>query len=179
MKAPTIVELRDWLEQDEAGTRSSRAERLSKLLATLPGEDMVFLGGLTSAQVYTEIKLAYVYGLYLSTILLALACLEQELAGALYIRGINNAANAKLEDLLKKCLNQSIITKEEFETFSHLREIRNSYTHFRPPTHPTAWVRRAMETDISIDEILESDAIGALSALGSFFDRSASISVSE
>jgi hypothetical protein len=32
-----------------------------------------------------------------------------------------------------------------------------------------------MATDTPIDDILEADAIGALSALGSFIDRSATI----
>jgi hypothetical protein len=132
-------------------------------------------GGLASAQAYTEIRLAYIHGLYLSTVLLALACIEQELAGALHIRGMESAANARLEKLLKEGLTTGIITTEEFQTFDHLREVRNSYTHFRPPTHRTAWARRAMATDTPIDDILEADAAGALSALGSFLNRSATI----
>ena len=36
-----------------------------------------------------------------------------------------------------------------------------------------------MATDIAIDDILEADAVGALSALGSFIERSASITVAE
>lgn len=175
MTKSTINELQDWLEQDEAVSRSHRAERLSKLLAVLPEEKMVFFGGLTSAQAYTEIRVAYIHGLYLSAVLLALACIEQELAGVLHIEGMDSAANARLEKLLKESLTKGIITTEEFQTFDHLRDVRNSYTHFRPTTHRTAWARRAMETDTSIDDILEADAIGALSALGSFLDRSATI----
>lgn len=175
MRQPTIAELQDWLEQDEAVSRSHRAERLSKLLAVLPEEEMVFFGGLASAQAYIEIRLAYIHGLYLSTVLLALACIEQELAGALHIRGMDSAANARLEKLLKEGLTTGIITTGEFQTFDRLREVRNSYTHFRPPTHRTAWARRAMATDIPIDDILEADAAGALFALGSFIDRSAAI----
>jgi len=75
---PTIAELQNWLEQDEAGSRSYRAERLAKLLAVIPEEEMVFFGGLASAQAYTEIRLSYIHGLYLSTVLLALACIEQD-----------------------------------------------------------------------------------------------------
>jgi hypothetical protein len=179
MKASTIAELQDWLAQDEAVSRSHRAERLAKLLAVLPEEEMVFFGGLASAQAYIEIRLAYIHGLYLSTVLLALACIEQELAGALHIRGMDSAANAKLEKLLTEGLTLGIITSGEFQTFNRLREVRNSYTHYRPPTHRTAWARRAMATDIPIDDILEADAVGALSALGAFIDRSASITIAE
>jgi hypothetical protein len=175
MTQPTTAELQDWLEQDEAASRSHRAERLSKLVALLPEEEMVFFGGLASAQTYIEIRLAYIHGLYLSTVLLALACIEQELAGALHIRGMESAANARLEKLLKDGLTTGVITTHEFQTFDHLREVRNSYTHFRPPTHRTAWARRAMATDTPIDDILEADAAGALSALSSFLDRSATI----
>ena len=177
MRQTTIAELQDWLEQDEAVSRSHRAERLSKLLAVLPDEEMVFFGGLASAQAYIEIRLAYIHGLYLSTVLLALACIEQELAGALHTRGMDSAAHARLENLLKESLTTGIITSVEFKTFNRLREVRNSYTHFRPPTHRTAWARRAMATDVPVDDILEADAVGALSALGSFIDRSASMTV--
>lgn len=176
MAEPTIPDLQNWLEQDEAASRPYRAERLAKLLAVLPEEEMVFFGGFASAQAYTEIRLAYIHGLYLSTVLLALACIEQELAGALHIQGDDGAANARLEKLLKKSLDKGIIITEEFQTFDRLREVRNSYTHFRTPTHQTSWMRRAMTTDTPIDDILEADATGALSALGSFLDRSATIS---
>lgn len=179
MTEPTIAELQNWLEQDEAGSRLYRAERLAKLLAVIPEEEMVFFGGLASAQAYTEIRLAYIHSLYLSTVLLALACIEQELAGALHIQGMDSAASARLETLLKEGLTKGIITTEEFQTFDRLREVRNSYTHFRSPTHRTAWARRAMATDTPIDDILEADATGALAALGSFLDRSATIHVSE
>jgi hypothetical protein len=108
-------------------------------------------------------------------VLLALACIEQELAGALHIQGMDSAANARLEKILKEGLTKGTITAEEFQTFDHLREVRNSYTHFRSPTHPTALMRRAMATDTPIDDILEADATGALSALSSFLDRSATI----
>ena len=177
MKSPTIAELQDWLKQDEVVSRSHRAERLSKQLAVLPDEEMVFFGGLASAQAYIEIRLAYINGLYLSTVLLALACIEQELAGALHMSGMDSAANARLEKLLKEGLSRGIITIEEFRTFNRLREVRNSYTHFRPPTHRSAWTTRAIATQTPIHDILEADAIAALSALGSFIDRSASITV--
>lgn len=175
MTKTTITELQDWLEQDEAISRPYRAERLKKLLAVIPEEEMVFFGGLASAQAYTEIRLAYIHGLYLSTVLLALACIEQELAGVLHIRGTDSAANARLEKLLKESLTRGIITTGEFQTFDHLREVRNSYTHFRSPTDRTAWARRAMATDTPIDDVLEADATSALSALGSFINRSATI----
>jgi hypothetical protein len=175
--APTIVELQNWLEQDEAASRLHRANRLAKLLAFLPEEEMVFFGGLASAQAYVEVRLAYIHGLFLSTVLLALACFEQELAGVLHMKGMDGAASARLEKLLQEGLAQAIIITEEFQTFDHLREVRNSYTHFRSPTHPTGWARRAMATDTAIDDILEADATGALSALGSFIDRSSTITV--
>lgn len=177
-KGLTMVhDLQSWLEKDEALSRPYRTERLAKLLVILPEEEMVFFGGMPSAQAYMEIRIAYIHGLFLSTVLLALACIEQELAGVLHMRGMDRLAKARLEKLLEEGLAKGIITAEEFQTFDHLRGVRNSYTHFRDPTHPTAWVRRAMINDTPIDDILEADATSALSALGSFIDRSATIRV--
>lgn len=170
-----IAELQDWLEQDEAGSRLYRAERLAKLLAVIPEEEMVFFGGLSSAQTFTELKIAYIHGLYISTVLLALACIEQEMAGSFHMQGVDGAANARLENLLKNSLTENKITTDEFYTFDRLREIRNSYTHYRPPIHKMAWVRRAMVNDVPVDDILEADATAALSALATYLNRISTI----
>jgi hypothetical protein len=55
----TTAEAQDWLEQDEARSRPSRAERLVELLVTSPiPEGMLAFGGMGSAQAFTEIRLA-------------------------------------------------------------------------------------------------------------------------
>jgi uncharacterized membrane protein len=175
MTKPTTAELQEWLEQDEAASRTHRAKRLATMLAILPDEGMIFFGGMSSAQTYTELRLAYIHGLYIATVLLALACIEQDLAGRLHMTGMDSAAKARLETLLKEGLAKGTITAEEFGTFDHLREVRNSYTHFRTPSHPKGWERRAMTTDTPLDDILEADATEALSALGSYLERSSTI----
>jgi hypothetical protein len=173
MTGPTVAEAQDWLEKDEAKSRPHRAERLTMLLTTLPipEDGLLMFGGMGSAQAFTEIRLAYIHGLYLSTVLLALACIELELAGALYAAGIDRAVKARLEWLLAQSRARGIITDQEFKTFDHLRTIRNSYTHYRAIADSAAWERRAMTTDTPIHEILEVDAEDALAALGSYMAR--------
>lgn len=90
------------------------------MLDVLPDEGMIFFGGMSSAQTYTELRLAYIHGLCIATVLLALACIEQDLAGRLHMAGTDSAAKARLETLLKEGLARGTITAEEFGTFDHL-----------------------------------------------------------
>src|SRR5271166_2812938 len=108
----------------------------------MPESGVVMFGGMGSAQALTEIRLAYIHGLYLSTVLLALVCIERELAGILHIGGDDRAAKDRLEQLLTNGRAEGIITDREFQIFNDLREIRNSYAHFRAIADHTAWERR-------------------------------------
>lgn len=167
-----IEELIAWLETDEAASREWRARRLRYLLEAIqaPKEDMFFHGE-ESLHSFNEVRLAYIHGLYLATVLLSLSCIEREVAGRLYAMGWEKAKGAKLEELISKAHEQGIISDEESDTFQHLRRVRNSYAHFKPPLHSSSLTGRALDQNTLPDEVLMVDARKAIEALGSFFDR--------
>jgi predicted XRE-type DNA-binding protein len=162
-----------WLEYDEARSRPYRAARLRTLLDCLGHSDdgTLFWGGTNSFQAFVELKLAYIHGLYLATVLLSLSCIEQEIAGSFHAGGMDDAATATLSSLLDVALEQHFITKAEYEAFNRLRAVRNSYTHFRAPMHRTHIAQRALASDTSLDEVLESDALLGVKAITSFLAR--------
>lgn len=167
-----ITELISWLETDEAASRKGRADRLSHLLQVvqLP-EDGILFRGETSLRSFLEIRLCYIHGLYLATILLSLACIEWEIAGRLYEEGWKKAKGATLEKLLLKAHKRDILSDAELITFQHLRKIRNSQAHFRPPLSESTLTRRAVDRNVLPDDVLMADAQQAIEALGSFLGR--------
>ena len=164
-----IEELIAWLETDEAPSREWRAHRLRYLLETIqpPKEGQ----GEESLHSFNEVRLAYIHGLYLATVLLSLACIEREVAGRLYSAGWEKAKSAKLEELLSKAHEQGIISNEESDTFQHLRKVRNAYTHFKPPLDSSSLTGRALDQNTLPNEVLMADAQKAIEALGGFFRR--------
>lgn len=167
-------DLMAWLEKDELRSRPYRAERLDELLSIFdsPRENVLFRGGTISHQSYTELRLAFIHGLYLSTVLLALACIEQELAGEQYAQGMDDAARTNLENLLHEAKRSGDIDDELFDEINQLRVVRNSYAHYRPPTHLKSYIQRSVrQVDQSID-LSKADALKALHVLAKFINRS-------
>lgn len=168
-----LDELIEWLKSDDEDSRDFRAQRLQKLieLNCFPDKGILFVGGSGAAEAFSEIRAAYINGLNRSTVLLALACIEHELAGALRMRGVEAASTARLEKLLKESRKLNLITEAEHNAFDRLRDIRNSLTHFRDVSNPMALLRRSMAMDMTTDDILEEDAITAITALSGFIER--------
>ena len=167
-----IAELIAWLETDEAASRERRAHRLRHLLEAIqmPKEGLSFRGE-ASLHSFDEVRLAYIHGLYLATVLLSLACIEREVAGRLYTVGWEEAKDAGLEKLISKAHERGIISDAEADTFQHLRSIRNSHAHFKLPLHSSSLTCRALDQNLLPNEVMMIDAQKAVEALGSFFGR--------
>ena len=167
-----IAELIAWLETDEEASRESRARRLRHLLEAIqPHEEGMFFQGEESMHSFNEVRLAYIHGLYLATVLLSLACIEREVAGRLYVLGWGKVKDAGLEKIISKAQEQGILSDAESDTFQRLRRIRNSYAHFKPPLHLSSLEYRALDQNLLTHEVMMTDAQKAIEALGSFFKR--------
>lgn len=162
-----------WLEADETSSRPYRTKRLKLLLEIFDSSEtyLLLFGGDDSATAYRELRLAFVHGLYLATVILTLSVIEQELCGALYARGLDKSARSSLETLLDIALAQNEIDSVLFDRIHELRSIRNAYAHFRPPLHVTGTVRRALQRDADIHALSECEAVDALRLLAAFISR--------
>ena len=166
-------ELLDWLEMDEARSRPYRAERLGCLLdiLKLPERGMLHWGGAKSLLALTELRLAYIHGLYFSTVLLALSFIEHEVSGSLHAAGSNSAAKSSLEELAREGFARGMVSEDEISAISRLRSIRNAYVHYRPISHSMHQIQRALATDTPPEELPEADALYALTVVASFINR--------
>lgn len=170
MVEASIAEMEAHLAQSDTESCSQRVARfrvVSRVFAF--AEDGIGLwGGSSSAQSFAEMRFAYMDGLFLATILLAVACLEQELAGMLHASGDDSAANAKFTDLIRKSEELNLIDAAMVEELDKLRVIRNSYTHFRTLKHPQNWAMRSIAQEADHTDVLESDALQIMEVLASF-----------
>ena len=155
-----------------AASRPYRVARMREMLtAFAPLEAGFGFHGLASAQMFAELRLAYMHGLYLSTVLLVLGCLEHELAGALYAAGWDKAASARLEALVAESERRGFITVAEAAAFNRLRATRNAHAHFRAPGSRSTLMRRMVDDDQEPHALLQSDARLAIGVLGSYLAR--------
>lgn len=163
-------EILSWLDGDDRASRQDRADRLSLVLKTItvPEQGLGFWGGLASAQAFTELRAAFVAGLYLSVVLLALTCVEQELAGQLSAAGWPKAKSARLEDLLIEASKRDLISDAESAALRKLRDLRNAYAHHRALESPSGWVRRSISADLDYWEVLRLDALAAIDTINKF-----------
>lgn len=166
------AELIAWLESDEKRSREWRAFRLAHLLETIqiPEEGAYFQGEI-SLQIFNELRLAYIHGLYLATVLLSLAYVEQELSGRLYAAGWEGAKKERLEIILDKAYEYGILSEAELNTFQNLRSTRNAYAHFRRPGSSSSMLFRSVEHDELPYELMKADAHKAIESLGTIIGR--------
>jgi hypothetical protein len=169
----SLSDLTLWLEQDEANSRPFRAERLQFLLETFSRNEaeVMFQGGTVSHSIYLELRLAFIHGLFFGALILTIACIEQELAGALYARGDDQAARATLDNLLSCARECGEIDQSLFEAINKLKMLRNSTVHFRPPLHEKGHVARALRDGEPLNELPVNDAVVALEVLATFINR--------
>ena len=157
--------LMDWLETDEARSRSSRAERLRFLIREFGGAKFrVFYGGVP-ALAFEEARQAYLHGLFVACTLMCQVCVEQMLGGLLRASGRNDLEGKNFQKLLREARDRRLLSTKEFTTFEKLRTWRNPYVHSRPPGGKGTLIRRALNSNTSPEETAARDARTAMRTL--------------
>ena len=162
-----------WLCEDDNQSRAARADRLREVQCLFPviEDGLITFGGLETMTALTEPRLAYLNGLYLCTVLSALAVLERHFAGILYAKGLESAKRMSFDDLLKRAERDSLIASEDRPDFDQFRHLRNAYAHFREPSHELSSLRRSIKEDLPFEDLLHKDGQTALALLGRYFTR--------
>src|SRR6516165_7863901 len=95
-----VVDLVEWLECEDAKSRPFRVIRAQEMMAACPIDEAGVMthGGEETMTAFVEARLAYVNGLYLCTILSALAALERHFTGKLYAAGTEAAKRMSFEN---------------------------------------------------------------------------------
>lgn len=155
-----------WLDNEDKQCRDERLKRLKWILSEYPNiEISLFHGGLKSHYLFEEARYCFVYGQYISTIMLSLSFIENTFASVFYASGRNDLQRASVNKLLEKAKEKGLISVSEFAVFDKVREIRNPITHFRKPMDKETVEYRAAENDRHPYELLKDEAKTALKAV--------------
>ena len=169
-----IAEIAAWLKLQDENSLTSRVDRLSHWMKTfqrVPKDIMVPFQGPLSLECYEGARLAYLEGSYVATVVLCVAHIEHELACCLVGLGKKRVAKAKLQVLLEEARQDGILSDSMVDALNNLREIRNSYAHFKPEYHLLSLSSRRVNPNESHRETMKADAERATEALASFFQE--------
>ncbi|MEF9947058.1 MAG: hypothetical protein RR800_01750 [Comamonas sp.] len=83
-----------------------------------------------TSQMPYEAKSSFIYGNFISTVLVAVAFCEHTISDWLYLMALKKPKQRiGLEKLMKKAKNAKLFSEDFWENFDDLRKIRNAYTH--------------------------------------------------
>ena len=168
----TDDEILMWLESDEARSRPYRVERMGLLLDLFgQGGYMQFFGGVVPAQAFEEMRLAYLNGLYISSVIISQVIIEHLLAGMFKMANRTDFEGAGFQKLTTEALAAGLISEGEFDGLDRLRKLRNPYTHSKPIMHQTSFIRRSAESDCHPAELFKQDAEVALTIVSGLLSR--------
>ena len=169
-----MAEAERWLIEEDSKQFGERLERLQWMVDKIPAADgWWFHGGLHARMLFEEMRYCFVYAQYLATVLVGLSFVETTLGALFFAAGRNDLQRASLERLIEESFKQGWITPEEFNELNTLREIRNAYTHFRPPLDETSIEVTALAHDASPHKIAESDAAAVILVALGILDKTA------
>ena len=165
---------------EAAGTRQSRARRCNYILQLIEADKggIRCWGGPLADESIHEVRMAYIHGLWLTTVLMSLAFIEHEVGARLVAIGCHDGKLKELKKILKAAKQHGILTTAEFNTFEDLRDNRNSYTHFRSFYKRYSFRKtddRREDDEFkalnSVTETMETDAQRAIEGVENFFGR--------
>src|SRR5579883_668751 len=129
----TMDELAEELRRNEAEYFGERVSRLGEIEAWLEGrwEHLSFGPEFEGVGTFQEARFAYVYGLWMSAIVMSLTAIERHVAQRLVDSGVSNAERMNIKDLIERAKSAGFVTLEQADEINRLREVRNDFTHFR------------------------------------------------
>ena len=164
------ADLANWLRDEDSKCYEDRLSRLKFLAEQTPTEGYWSFDGLAGKYLFEEARYCFVYGQFLATILLGIAYLETALAASFYVSGRNDLQRASFSELLDEALSVGRISMDEYQEMNRVRNWRNSYGHYRRPSHEGRIEKRAfkgetLEGNELPYDIIERDAIAVMRLL--------------
>jgi len=152
------------LERYDRETLPDRIVRAQRVHAMFP-KGRSFIMPFETAYVFEEARMTFVHGLFVSTILLAVAFAEHRLADFLTSKGRGKDARAGLKAICATLRHEGVVHEVVLGKLDRLREIRNPFVHVKEHGHKHLLSRRMVAHRIAPEELLRQDAEEALSLM--------------
>lgn len=148
-----------WLGREDTVCRGDRLARLEWIASFVPDSQLLlFPGGWVAKYLFEEAWYCFVYGQFMSTVVLGLAFAERTLAALFYGAGRNDLERAPITVLLREGKEVGWLTDDEYRQLDEVRTLRNPIAHFRAPLAVDTVERRSVEGDQLPYDVLEEDA---------------------
>lgn len=160
-------ELLDWLRDSDEHTYLERLVRLKFVRSQYASEEfnVLFYGGHISARAFGEMQLSFIQGAFISCLLTAQIVLEHSLDALLTNAGRTDLNGYGFAKLCAAALEEKLISQDEHDNFSRLRNLRNPYTHSTPFMKKHCVIKRSVESKNTLEQQFETDAEFALSTV--------------
>jgi hypothetical protein len=129
---------------------------------------MLLAGGLPSLYALQELWIAYIEGLYLSTICCAHVFIEQSLGGQLILANEDKIAESGLKAISDRVYELGFIDKTVHRKINKLRNIRIAYSHTHVGTKARSHMGRILSSKKEPNRLLRDDAQLAIRIVSDF-----------
>lgn len=157
------------LQQSDDLRRSDRANRMIAVSPHLKSYGAV-MGEADTLAMKNEAYDCFINGHFIATILLAVSFIEHTLSDSILEGG--GKPPRSLEAAISTAREQGLFPDDLLNVADRLREIRNPFSHRKPPGHEHTFANRYRARDMHPTRLLEDDAKEALIAMYRFFDLS-------
>ena len=150
---------------DDLPDKVARFRQLADLSGALGSSGTMLAGGETTYAAWTEARTSFIHGNYVATVLLCQGLAEHLLAAylAVGIHGEELPSRISFQDTLRRCLSRDVITQHDADDLRRLMGLRNPLSHYRNIDDPSNLSRRVINTMVSAESHLRSDATFAIS----------------
>ena len=162
--------LENSLEKNDKISFNDRLQRLKYLNNIFP-KYSALSGDIETIYLYTESKIAFINGEFISTILLCQSLIERKLQEHFSSLGLDKIAKRELKAIIEYSRKNEILSDYLIENINILRKKRNPFTHIKPSDYEFNMSQRMydyysrLKTIKQPWEILESDAKQAISLM--------------
>jgi hypothetical protein len=163
-KKPRRPRLEAALLKHDRESLDARLERLRHLQRIFP-RGYSFLSAVETAYIFNEAKMAYINGLFVSTILLAQAHIEHCLQGYVASRGDDRFAKSGLAQITKFLRSKNLLHEFLLDRIDRLRKLRKPYSHLQDCDYPDSLSKRAFAHNHDFEATLRHDAEFALALM--------------
>jgi hypothetical protein len=174
-----VDELEEELRHNEEEYFSERLERLKEIESwfQVPEGGLSFGPDWESSQALQEARFAYVYGFWMSAILMSLTAIERHLAWRLSTIGIKNTEHLPAQAIIERATSFGFVTETQAAEINRVRKDRNDFAHFRLKsrywTTLSALVDGAPEDEmaggVNVNLVLQADAAAAVKLASAYF----------
>ena len=145
-------------DKDSFNDRLKRLEYLQKIFP----KDYGFLLRPESAFILDEVKMTFINGYFISTVMLAQAFIEHVLQTILETFGHQKLSQKNLKEIIKWFRSNKPEHNFLMKKIDHLRRFRNPFSHLKPFNDPNTITQRSFCSRVQPDEILEKETRDAL-----------------